>query len=591
MVSPPYKDLNDKQQSKLAATGFLRMAPDGTGSGPDDQNIARNQVVADTLKIVSSTLLGMTVNCAQCHNHRYDPISQKDYYQMRAVFEPALNWKQWKTPTSRRVSLYTDQNKADADRIEKKAKAMDIARLKLQEKYVNDAVEVEIAKLPPEIQNPIRIARNTEDKKRTEAQKLLLKNNPRVKNASGGSLYLYNRKASDEIKKLAADIKTVRDTKPPENYIRALWEQPGSKLPPTHLFNRGDHEQPKEIVQPSGLSVLGERGAGQIADNNPNLPSSGRRLAYANNITSGKHPLLPRVLVNRFWSHLFGKGIVTSLSDFGALGTKPSHPELLDWMADDFIKNGWDFKRTLKQMLMSSAYRQSSNRKADLNEIDPQNELIGRMAVRRLDAESIRDSVLVMSEKINVELYGQPVPVMEDGVGQIIVGKENKDGEGKPGKEIGLNGQEYRRSLYIQARRSRPLAVLQSFDRPDMTETNCTERSSSTVAPQSLMLMNSQFVTDFSAHIAKRLQRNKPDDLPAQIQLAWQLIYGRLASDTEISDARSFLQNQQRVLPAASTPQKPVKGKPTPEVLNPATLSLATFCQALLSSNEFLYVN
>lgn len=591
MVKPPFKNLNAEQQAKLAATGFLRMAPDGTGSNPDDQNIARNQVVSDTLQIVSSSLLGLTVNCAQCHHHRYDPISQQDYYQMRAIFEPALDWKHWQTPASRRISLYTDENQAVAAEIEEKAKALDADRLKLQAKYVDEVVEIEIAKLPKEIQDPIRLARNTEEKKRTAAQNLLLKDNPRVKNASGGSLYLYNRKAADEIKKLAADIAAVRATKPPENYIRALWEPAGGKLPATHLFNRGDFEQPKEVVHPSGLTVLGEWGAGEIADNDPGLPTSGRRLAFANKITNGKHPLLSRVLVNRFWSHLFGKGIVTTLSDFGALGTEPSHPELLDWMAADFTGNGWNFKRSLKQMLMSSAYRQSSDRRADLNEIDPDNQLIGRMAVRRLDAESIRDSVLVMSEKLNPELYGQPVPVMEDGVGQIIVGKENKDGEGKPGKTVGLNGQEYRRSLYIQARRSQPLAVLQSFDRPDMTEINCTERSSSTVAPQSLMLMNSQFITDFSGHIAKRLQRDHAKDPVAQIKLAWRLVYGRLPTDTEASDALSFLENQQRVLAAPPTAAEPVKGQPVPEVLDAATLSLATFCQALLSSNEFLYLN
>ena len=124
-----------------------------------------------------------------------------------------------------------------------------------------------------------------------------------------------------------------------------------------------------------------------------------------------------------------------------------------------------------------------------------------------------------------------------------------------------------------------------------MTETNCTERTSSTVAPQSLMLMNSQFITDFSGHIAKRLQRDHANDLVAQIKLAWRLIYGRLPSDTEISDARSFLENQRRILPATSPTPKPVKGQPTPIVLDASTLSLATFCQALLSSNEFLYVN
>ncbi len=594
MVKSPYKNLSPEQQSKLAATGFLRMAPDGTGSGPDDQKIARNQVVADTIQIVSTSLLGTTMMCAQCHNHRYDPIPQSDYYSMRAVFEPAFDLVHWKNPASRRVSLYTDQNKADAAKVEKKAKVMNDARLKLETKYVNEVVEIEIAKLPKEIQNPIRIARNTEEKKRNEAQQLLLKDNPRIKKASGGSLYLYNRKASDEIKKLAADIKAVRDTKPPLNYIRAMWEKPGAKPPLTHLFNRGDHQQPKETVPPAGLTVLGEWGAGAIPDNNPDLASTGRRLAYAEKLTNGKHPLVSRVLINRFWSHLFGQGIVTTLGDFGTLGTLPTHPELLDWMAADFSSHGWDFKRSLKQMLMSAAYRQSSDRKADLNQIDPQNHLIGRMSVRRLDAESIRDSVLVMSEKFNPKLYGPPVPVMEDEVGQIVVGKENKDGEGKPGETLGLDNQEFRRSLYIQARRSRPLAVLQSFDRPDMVETNCTERNSSTVAPQALMLMNSQFITDFSIHMAKRLQREHPADLDAQIKFAWNLIYGRPASTAEASDALSFIENEQRILPAAAAvakSAKPAKGKtatPTPDL---ATLSLATFCQALLSSNEFLYLN
>ncbi|MCF6313295.1 MAG: PSD1 and planctomycete cytochrome C domain-containing protein [Verrucomicrobiales bacterium] len=591
MVKAPYKNLNSEQQSKLAATGFLRMAPDGTGSAPDDQKIARNQVVADTIQIVSTTLLGTTMMCAQCHNHRYDPIPQTDYYSMRAIFEPAFDLVHWRNPSSRRISLYTDQNKADAAIVEEKAKKLDAARLKLQKKYVDAAVEIEIAKLPKEIQAPLRIARNTEEKKRTEAQKLLLKDNPRIKKASGGSLYLYNRKASDEIKKLATNIKTLRDTKPPLNYIRALWEKPGAKPPVTHLFNRGDHQQPKQAVPPAGLTVLGEWGGGAISDNNPELPTTGRRLAYAQKLTNGKHPLVSRVLVNRFWSHLFGQGIVGTLGDFGTLGTQPSHPELLDWMAADFTQHGWDFKRTIKQMLMSSAYRQSSDRTADLNQLDPQNHLLGRMSVRRLDAESIRDSVLTISNKINTKLYGKPVPVMEDSVGQIVVGKENKDGEGKPKETLGLEGQEYRRSLYIQARRSRPLAVLQSFDRPDMVEANCTERNSSTVAPQALMLMNSQFITGFSVHIAERLKKDHPKDLSAQIKLAWMLIYGRPASDTEASDALSFIENEQRILPAATPAKKPVKSNTTALATDPATLSLATFCQALLSSNEFLYLN
>ena len=226
----------------------------------------------------------------------------------------------------------------------------------------------------------------------------------------------YNGSMSEKILMgLAAKAKAVRATKPEEQFIRALTEQPG-QVPDTHLFYRGLHENPRQAVEPAELRIL-------VSHKQPDFPvkdakrrSSGRRLAYARDLTDGDHPLVARVLVNRVWAHHFGRGIVGSLGDFGALGEKPTHPGLLDWLASDFMANGWKLKRLHKLIMTSAAYRQSSRRSPALDRVDPENRLLARMSVRRLDAEALRDSILAVSGKLNVALHGKPVPVKEDGV-------------------------------------------------------------------------------------------------------------------------------------------------------------------------------
>ncbi|HIN95755.1 MAG TPA: DUF1549 domain-containing protein, partial [Planctomycetes bacterium] len=294
MVSPPYKELDEVSIRRLTATGFLRMAPDGTGS--DNKPSHRNQVMADTLKIVSTSLLGLTVGCAQCHNHRYDPISQADYYRLRAIFEPTLNWQDWRTPAQRQISLYTDQNRKQAAEIEVKAKAVEAERTKKQEVYIEQTFQRELAKLPEALRQPIIEARKVAADKQTDEQKQLLKDNPTV-NVTAGSLYLYDKKAADDLATFVKKAKEVRDTKPVEQFLRAAWEPTGKELPITHLFHRGDCEQPKQALEPAELGVLTKDRSVTIAAKNPDLASSGRRLAYANWLTSGEHPLLARVMV------------------------------------------------------------------------------------------------------------------------------------------------------------------------------------------------------------------------------------------------------------------------------------------------------
>lgn len=583
MVAPPHANLSQDAQEKLIATGFLRMAPDGTGVGGADQNLARNQVMAETLKIVSTSLLGLSVGCAQCHNHRYDPVPQADYYRLRAVFEPAYDWKNWRPPQARLVSLYTDADRAKSAQIEAEAAKLDAERTKKQNEFIERTFEKELAKLGEEKRESVRVARNTAEAQRTPEQKQLLKEHPAVL-VSAGSLYLYDAKAAEELKKDAEAAAKLRGTKPVEEFISALTEVPG-QLPKTFLFSRGDHDQPKQELAPGTLSVLATSGTAEIPAHDPALPTSGRRTALARDLTNGKHPLTARVLVNRVWMHHFGKGLVGTPADFGFLGDRPSHSELLDWLADELVSQGWDLKHVHRLILDSAAYRQQSRRTAPAAEtIDPENRLLWRMNVRRLEAETLRDTILATSGNLFGRMHGPPVPVMEDDVGQIVVGQENLNGENRPGDVIPLHGEEYRRSIYIQVRRSRPLAVLDTFDAPAM-EPNCEIRASSTVAPQSLLLMNSKLVVAQAEDFARRVRATAGEDVKAQLALACKLALAREPSERELTAAVAFLVTQAEQF-AAKPPADPKALK-----LDPTFSAMANFCQALLSSNGFLYVD
>lgn len=586
MVAPPYKELDAVAIRRLTATGFLRMAPDGTGSKNEPGN--RNQVMADTLKIVSTSLLGLTVGCAQCHNHRYDPISQADYYRLRAIFEPALNWQDWRTPQQRRISLYTDQDRKQSAEIEIKAKAVETERTKKQEAYIEQIFQRELVKLPEPLRQPITVARNTAADKRTAEQKQLIKDNPSV-NVTAGSLYLYDKKAADDLTTYTNKAKEVRNTKPVEHFLRATWEPTGKELPATHLFHRGDFEQPKQPLEPAELSVLTRNRPVSITPKNPDLVSSGRRLAYANWLTSGEHPLFSRVIVNRIWKHHMGRGIVETSGDFGFLGTRPTHPQLLDWLATEFTRQGWSLKQLHKLIVTSTAYRQSSLRDAELDAVDRENRWYGHMSIRRLDAEVLRDALLAVSGTLNGEVYGEAVPVMADRTGQWVIGIENLNA-GRPGAVLPMHGKEFRRSIYIQVRRSRPLAVLDTFDLPRM-DPNCTGRASSTVAPQALLLMNSDFVITQAKYFAQRLRKKAPNDLAAQITLAWKLAFSQTATAAEIDTAVQFVQQQQvQFQQQNATKKKDDKTDPAAEQAAHELAALTSFCQALLSSNQFLYV-
>lgn len=578
--------LTPENMEKLAATGFLRMAADGTASGGIDQDVARNQVLADTIKIVSTSLLGLSVGCAQCHDHRYDPIPQKDYYRLRAVFEPAYDWKNWRVPDARLVSLWTDAERAKAAEVDAETNKVAAERSAKQDAFLAEALEAELAKFPEDQRGPLREAFQAAADKRTPEQTKLVESNPSVMRISAGVLYQYKPEAAEELKKFDARIAEVAAKRPFQDFIPVLNEVAG-QLPPTFLFHRGDHQQPKDPISPGGLTVcslLNERL--EIAADDSALPSSGRRLALARWLTGQGNPLTARVLVNRVWLNHFGRGLVNTPSDFGAMGEKPSHPQLLDWLARDLVAGGWKLKRLHKQVMTSTAYRQSSARGEQIAKLDPEDRLYARMPVRRLDAEAVRDRILVTTGVLNRKMFGPAVPVKEDGVGQIVVGVDVPAGAEAP-----VGHEAFRRSVYMQVRRSQPLAMLHVFDQPVM-ETNCERRAVSTVATQALMLMNSDFILQQAGYFATRIRQEAAGDPARQVQSAWQLAFGRLPDEAETQRALAFLATQTAPNPPAAPP---VAAGANPSVATPAAAvapidPLVNLCQVLLSTNEFLYV-
>jgi hypothetical protein len=596
MVPQPHKNLSADAIEKITATGFLRMAADGTGAMND--KIAQNSTIADTIKIISTAFYGMTIGCAQCHDHRYDPITQEDYYRLRAVFEPGFDTKSWRTPAGRLVSLLTDADRAKGAVIEAEAKKLDTARFAKQEEFITEVLEKELAKVDEKDREALRKAYRTVAKNRKPEQVTLLKANPKVNQLSAGSLYLYDStyktKHADTLKKMTEAAASVRAQKPREEFLHAFAEQPKKPeaIPATFLFHRGDIEQPKQAVKPGDLTILAGLRQVEVPEKSPALPTTGRRLAFAKSLTDGKHPLLARVLANQVWMRHFGKGLVNSPGDFGQLGERPSHPELLDWLAAEFMESGWSMKHLHRLMMTSQTYQQSSRRDTERERIDPDNRLLSRMNVLRLEAETLRDSLLAVSGRLMQKIGGEPVPVTYNEQGQIIIGIDTRDTAGRQtGKLAPMHGLDYRRSIYIQARRSMPLEVFAAFDAPAMTEANCAARPVTTVSPQSLLLMNNLYMREHAQDLAQRVMREAGTDLEEQVKLAWRLCYARSPSLADLGAAIEFVQAQVVHYKAHPTKLEHVNAPAEKSDAAPDLLGLAALCHALMSANEFLYVD
>lgn len=555
----------------VTATGFLRMAPDGTGSKPMDPALARNQVVTETINIVASSLLGLTVGCAECHHHRYDPIPQEDFYRLRAVFAPVYDVQNWRRPEQRRVAILSEEEGAKAAAIEAEAKKLDARHDEIKNEVLQIVLGRVLEGIPEEEREAAKAAFDTAAEERTPDQtELLQQTYPMLGLLRPGRLHLFLARFKDgnELKKRYEDIQAeaakLREQKPQPTYIRVATENP-RQIPTTHVFYRGDHTSPlKDAIAPGTLTIVSPPGETLVPEDDAELPTTGRRLAYARWLVSGRHPLVARVLVNRFWMHHFGRGLVDEPGEFGLRGTPPSHPELLDWLASEFVAAGWRLKPLHRQMMLSRTYRQASARRQEAEVRDVENRFLWRMPVRRLESEAVRDAMLAVSGRLDHAVHGQPVAIAVNEGGLVTAGDPQRP---------------QKRSLYVQVRRTQPVAMLDVFDTPQM-EPNCVRRVSSTVATQSLALMNSTFVLAQADALARRIRDELGGEATADTYAAraWELAYGEEPPTATRARLARFLVDQTGDLRARKAGDA-------------ETAALATLCQVLYGTNRFLYVD
>ncbi len=590
---------NPSHAELLAATGLLRMSPDITQT--DDSLIDRNQAVADVLNVVSTTVLGLTVGCAQCHDHRYDPITIEDYYRFRAVFDPAFPIHQWKKPNQRLIDMTDDATRERSAEIEARAVAVQEDINGRRRAHCQTIQDREIALAPEAVRELLRTAANEKPSAQTEEQKKLLDQYPKVRSIAWivGQLVEYDMPAHRAFEAEDKKVAEIRKTKPLNRMIMAI-EESRNAVPASRVFFRGSPESPTKEVSPGELTVLvsARPDAAVVQQADGTSRTTGRRLAYARQLTDGTHPLVARVAVNRIWMHYFGRGIVATPGDFGLSGEAPSHPELLDWLASDFVRHGWSMKRLHRQIVMSRTYQQTAARSANTDsDIDPDNRYLSRMNLRRLQAEAIRDSILVVSGQLNPALGGPSVPVAEDGEGKAVVGTRLlRDGLFAGIEDAGE--QAFRRSVYLSSSRALPLNMLQTFDLPAMTP-NCQRRDTSTAASQSLWFLNDASLVASSQKMAELLssleevlpQNRSPDNSaqlwPKRIQAAFSRAFGVSPTAEELADCVEFLTKQADIFRRDASAAWQTELAKRPEAAD--VRALASLCQMLLSSNRFLY--
>jgi hypothetical protein len=571
----------------LIATGYLRTARDHTHEPESNIPLSYYGVLHDTVAMVGNSLLGLTLNCAQCHNHKFDPIPQRDYYQLMAVFTPAYNPESWKPVfpwkpevKDRGLPDVSATGKAALDRqneeIDRQVAELTRQLAELRRPCEARLREAKLQAVPEPIRADTRAAVDTPPEKRSEVQNYLagkfeaaLRVKPEEVTAA---LSTADRSTAD---RLSSNIAALNGRRRTFGKIQALYDV--GPPPRTFLLKRGNYETPGDEVQPGFLSVLTEPNRSSvILECAPAGPSSGRRTALARWLTepgSRASALLARVLVNRLWQHLFGRGLVPTPENFGKSGEPPTHPELLEWLSSEFAGSGWRVKLMLKLLMTSTAYRQASqpgaaDGEADPQKVDPSDQLLWRMRLRRLEAEAIRDTILTVSGRLDPTMGGPPVLLRALPDGQVVIDEKALPTHATSGK----------RSVYLLSRRAYNLSLLTVFDQP-LVAVNCPCRDASAVPLQSLTMLNGAFVEEQAKHFADRVARAGDVTGEGAVRAAFRLALARPPSAAEVRICSQLLECQAATFRAAN--------KPAAEADRHALMQL---CHTLLNTSEFLYV-
>ncbi len=552
------------------ATGFNRHYPDESNA----RNLfeRRQEILNDITDTVGSVFLGLTYGCARCHNHKFDPILQADYYRLQAFF----------------ANIRADDNivlappeavqKYQAQRAEWEEKTRSIRE---QMTALGDAKRKEIyndtfRKYPPEIQAAILKPANErapiEWAMYYKSKPYLYPDEETVASSLGGD-------AKKKWQALERQLDQYASLRPPDLPIASGIVDISAQAPKTFVLGGGVYENRREEVQPGFLTILDPRPAAFTPP--PGLNSTGRRTALANWLASPENPLTVRVIVNRLWHYHFGRGIVASPSDFGQMGEEPTDPKLLDWLASEFVSHGWSLKHLHRLIMLSNTYQQSSAYQAEEARVDPQDHLLWRYPRQRLEAEVIRDSMLSVAGLLNPKMGGPSV------FPELPAGMQTPPNWWKVSPDP---AERNRRSIYIFVRRNLRYPMLQVFDLPD-THESCPRRNVTTIAPQALTMLNSQLTLEWAEAFAGRVLNAAGLDPKSQIETAYRLAYSRQPDAAEVATALEFIEGQHAIIARGSAPGAKL-ALPTslPKQADPVgAAALVDFCHMLMNSNEFVY--
>lgn len=521
-------ELYPGNKDALIALGFHRAGPEHLVGGNQDVELNRQEVLTEMTAGVSSVFLGLTMQCARCHNHKFDPVLQSDYYRLQAVFASA---------EGKDLDIATPEEKARFEAAQKAYKArlkpIEDAIKAIEKPYKDKLVAERTATLDPKARALLEAKPDTltpeQKRERNEIKEQISPSWDEVL----AELNPADREKRTALRKQLHEIELDEPEPAPAAYAVENLKEPH----PTHVLKVGDHRMKLGEVKPGVPLILNAKLPQPVPDQ-----ATGRRSALAQWLAHPDHPLTPRVMVNRIWQFRMGKGIVGTPNDFGTLGERPTNPELLDYLASEFIASGWSIKSMDRLILNSAAYKQA----------EP-------IHKRRLEGEAIRDSVLAVSGLLNLKAGGPPVRTpIEKEIYDIIFTEFEADNLWPLPKD---RSEIYRRSLYLLNKRTVRLPMLANFDQPDAMS-SCAVRPVSTHALQALTMLNSDFMNEGSNALAKRL-RSEAKGNTAQVRRAYQLALGRAPRPLELKQALNFFQ----------------KGG-----------TLEDFSLALLNRTEFIYI-
>jgi mono/diheme cytochrome c family protein len=528
----------------VIATGYYRLGL--WDDEPVDPVQALYDDLDDVVRTTGEVFLGLTVGCARCHDHKIDPFPQKDYYRFLAFFHGFQRYGVRSAESVAKASLrpITIEEDPPPPPVLDPKRARQLAE-----------IEKQLAAIEEQVRPHLEGGERDDFQYEQHRERLIKKYVPKVISAEAFERYQALRKQREE-------LKSGKAATPQALCVTEIGPVPRE----TFVLKRGNPQAQGDKVEPGFPSVLTTREPALPAPD-PKAQTSGRRRVLAEWIASSDNPLTARVLVNRLWQYHFGRGIVRSSSNFGYGGTPPTHPELLDWLASEFVARGWKLKAMHRLVVLSNAYRMSSRRDEAAYAKDPENDLLWRFDLRRLTAEEVRDSVLAVSGNLNRKKLGGPsvYPPMP---------KEVLAGQSMPGAGWGKSTPEEAasRSIYVHLKRSLALPILSTFDAAD-PDASCPVRFVTTQPAQALGMINGDFLNEQAKVFAESVQKEAGADAAAQVRLTLRRATQRVPTEAEVERGVKFLAGlrEKHQLPADE--------------------ALRRFCLLALNLNEFIYLD